>query len=55
MEQAGELKQIKSKKELSEHLSKWEIDPIKCPIGFVLSLEGADSIVSIDHLYKACD
>ena len=55
MEQAGELKQIKSTKELSEHLSEWEIDSIKCPIGYVLSLEGADSIVSLDHLHKAYD
>ena len=53
MEHAGVLKQIKSTKKLSEHLSEWEIDSIKCPIGYVLSLEGADSIVTLDHLHKA--
>jgi membrane dipeptidase len=54
MEQAGELRQIRNLKELNEHLSLWETGEEK-RIGYILSLEGADSIVDISYVEKAFD
>ena len=48
MERAGELVQIKNWSELETHLSNWEKG--NSPIGYILSLEGADSIVSMEYL-----
>lgn len=45
-----QLTQIADRASLEAHLLRWKIDPVSTPIGFVLSLEGADSIVSLDHL-----
>jgi membrane dipeptidase len=53
MEEAGEMVQICNSADLERHLSLWENPPEKAPIGFILSLEGADSIISISHLEKA--
>jgi membrane dipeptidase len=55
MEEAGELNQITNLKSLDAHLQYWNDDKPKDskPIGYILSLEGADSIVSIKYLEKA--
>ncbi len=53
MEDVGELVQIKDKKSLQTHLQQWHSDNTHTPIGYILSLEGADSIVSIPYLEKA--
>lgn len=54
MEERGELRQITSLKALDDHLHYWEKDQSpKKAIGYILSLEGADSIVSIKHLERA--
>ncbi len=50
MEEAGELIQITDIKGLVQHLENW--NPKK-PIGYILSLEGADSLVNIDYLHRA--
>ncbi len=53
----GEMSQIKNWKELEAHLASWNAatDQSKHPIGFILSLEGADSLVNLDYLEKAYD
>lgn len=54
MEAYGEMKMIKNLQQLNEHVSLWmNDDNEKKPIGYILSLEGADSLVTIEHLYKA--
>jgi len=53
MEEAGELIQITDLAQLESHLQHWQSDPVHTPIGYILSLEGADSIVSIDHLHRS--
>jgi len=53
MEEAGELVQIKNKQELNAHLKRWKTSEGKKPIGYILSLEGADSIVSLEHLERS--
>ena len=55
MEKQGELKQIRDWQELEAHLAYWnaEEDKSQKTIGYILSLEGADSIVSLDYLETA--
>ncbi len=55
MEEVGELVQITNGTELENHLLLWqnENDASTKPIGYILSLEGADSLVTLDHLHRA--
>lgn len=54
MEDEGELTQITSWEELNSHLDYWKsTNDQKKTIGYILSLEGADSIVSLDYLEKS--
>lgn len=54
MEEKGEMKKITSLPELEAHLSLWKNseDTSQLPIGFILSLEGADSIINLSYLEK---
>ncbi|WP_234734454.1 dipeptidase [Tellurirhabdus bombi] len=55
MEEAGEMIQIRDLAGLEAHLSLWKddaADSIK-PIGYILSLEGADSLITLDHVERA--
>lgn len=56
MEALGEMIQITDSNALDLHLRLWDDDTIpdeKKPVGYILSLEGADSLVDISYLYKA--
>ena len=57
MEEIGEMIQIKTKDELTRHLNLWKDANIreKKPIGYILALEGADSIVNLDYLDRYYD
>ncbi len=52
MEAAGEMTQITNLAGFDKHIALWNNgEPNdKKPIGYILSLEGADSLVSVDHL-----
>lgn len=52
MEDAGELVQVTSADALDRHLERWQSNPGDGPIGYVLSLEGADSLVTLRHLER---
>ena len=53
MEARGELVQIRDRGALDAHLAAWASGNDDRPIGYILSLEGADSIVSMAHLERA--
>lgn len=53
MEDKGELFQIRTKSDFNAHFEKWKMDNEHTPIGYILSLEGADSIVHLDYLHKS--
>jgi len=55
MEEQGEMVQINNLRSLNIHLAYWnDGDPNDHkPVGYILSLEGADSIVSLQHLERA--
>jgi Zn-dependent dipeptidase, microsomal dipeptidase homolog len=56
MEEEGEMKQITNLSSLEEHLIQWN-DPSTAisskPVGYILSLEGADSLITLQHLERA--
>src|SRR5690606_2172893 len=55
MEADGHLKMIKTKSDLDQHIALWSdgTDQTPKPIGYLLSLEGADSLVDISYVEKA--
>jgi membrane dipeptidase len=54
MEERGELGQIADRDALDRHVNRWEnVGGTDAPVGYVLSLEGADSIVTLAHLERA--
>lgn len=53
MEAAGEMRMIKDLSSLEAHLADWQDTAAKKPIGYILSLEGADSIVTPHYLQRA--
>jgi membrane dipeptidase len=55
MEEAGEMVQINNLESLENHIKRWanQESTDKKPVGYILSLEGADSIVTIEHLERA--
>ena len=68
MEEAGEMTQIRDPDSLERHLQLWQPDPQspasaqnttlstqnnKFPVGYILSLEGADSLVTVKHVEQA--
>ena len=55
MEEAGEMVQVTNASELEKHLSSWNDLSVSAnrPIGYILSLEGADSLVTLHYLERA--
>ncbi|KAI1693087.1 hypothetical protein DdX_20847 [Ditylenchus destructor] len=55
MEADGHMKMIKTKSDLEQHRAVWSkvTDHSIKPIGYLLSLEGADSLVDISHVEVA--
>jgi membrane dipeptidase len=54
MEDRGQMVQIRDAATLGRHVSLWQNGPPPdAPIGYVLSLEGADSIVDLSYLERA--
>ena len=60
MEEAGEMVQLRNRTTLAAHVAVWKAaleradgSHMQLPVGYVLSLEGADSLPSLDHLHRA--
>ena len=57
MEECGEMVQLRTWNDVEAHASKWlkasDCEAATLPIGYLLSLEGADSILSWRHLEKS--
>jgi len=56
MEDAGEMFQVNDLETLEKHIALWQNDQpaAEKPVGYILSLEGADSLVTPRHLERAC-
>lgn len=55
MEEQGEMVQVKDLRSLNMHLAIWDDGSANehKPIGYILSLEGADSLITVQHLERA--
>ncbi len=55
MEELGEMVQINNLPSLDAHINNWENNKRddRKPIGYILSLEGADSLISLQHLERS--
>jgi len=51
IEEDGHLRMIRCRKDLEDHLARWETD--RSAIGYMLSLEGADSLVNLRYVERA--
>ena len=55
MEEQGEMVQITNAAELNRHLTVWNETTVpneQKPVGYILSLEGADSVIDMEYLEK---
>jgi membrane dipeptidase len=50
-ERAGKLRFLKSKEDLAQQASDWSSDPNATPIGFILSMEGADPVIDSENIF----
>ncbi|AQG78435.1 dipeptidase [Spirosoma montaniterrae] len=53
---AGEMTQIRTRADLDAHMAHWHGDSVSNdpkPVGYVLSLEGADSLIDLSYLERA--
>ena len=50
MESKGVFRQVRNRTELDAHLAEWDNAPETTPLGFVLSMEGADGIVGPEQV-----
>ena len=55
MESKGVFRQVRNRTELDAHLAEWDADPQSTPLGYVLSMEGADGIVSPEQVSEWWD
>lgn len=55
MEEGGEMIQICDLASLNHHVALWQDESVKTqkPVGYILSLEGADSLITLQHLEQA--
>lgn len=53
MESLGQMTPITDPDSLEAHLAKWAAPLDSQPIGYILSLEGADSVINLNYLEKA--
>lgn len=55
MEEAGEMVQVNDLNSLEKHIALWENgnQNLQKPVGYILSLEGADSLITLKHLETA--
>jgi len=55
LERAGAIRMIADRRTLDAHLAEWEANPETTPLGFVLTMEGADPITSPDQVHRWWD
>ncbi|MFT5087488.1 MAG: membrane dipeptidase [Candidatus Latescibacterota bacterium] len=52
LESQNKVRVITESSQLDAHLSAWKEDPINAPLGFILSMEGADPIVWPEQVHE---
>lgn len=47
----GRLRMLRTRRELMDHLRQWKAAPDQTPLGFILSMEGADPVLDPDDIF----
>ena len=47
----GKMRMLRTKGELKAQLADWMADPVGAPIGFILSMEGADPVIDPEQIF----
>jgi membrane dipeptidase len=55
MERSGVLKLIRTKSELASHIQAYASDPVGTPLGYILTMEGADPLLTPDTVFEFYD
>ncbi len=50
LESQGQLRQLRTWRDVESHLQQWNNHPDHCPLGYIFSMEGADPILSAAHV-----
>lgn len=52
MERAGWMKMLRTRGDLETHVAAWHRDPNATPLGFILTMEGADPVLTPETIYE---
>jgi len=52
MERDGWMRMIRNQADLKQHLNQYEMNPLDTPLGFILTMEGADPILRPDTIQE---
>lgn len=52
MQRAGHIRILRTRRDLNSHVEQWESDPEDCPIGMILSMEGADPVLDPTNMQE---
>lgn len=54
MEEAGEITILRDRAAMQRHLARWSnaADGEQLPVGVILSMEGADALITVEHLHR---
>jgi membrane dipeptidase len=55
LERQGVLRRVRTREDAAEHLAAWQEAPEDAPIGHVLCIEGADSVLEPDEIFQWWD
>ena len=50
MESKGKMRQVRTQSDLATHMQAWQESPDTTPLGYILSMEGADPIVDAEQV-----
>lgn len=52
MERGGYLRMVKTSADLQSHVEQYQKEPAKTPLGFILTMEGADPLLTPDTIFE---
>ena len=52
MERSGHLKMLRTRTDLTKHVDAYKTDPVKTPLGFILSMECGDPVLDPENIHE---
>ena len=52
MERQGAMRMLKTRGDLAAHVADWHQNPTRAPLGFILTMEGADPVLNPDTIFE---